>query len=419
MWAGAPVTRRLEARLPGHHVGNLEQLDDGRTRWLPREAWEHIGQRPRLGITFLREPGPRLSKHGLLPWFENLLPERGGELRRRLCALHSLQEGSGFGLLEALGRDLPGAVELIGEETELEPLSRPDTFGDEAEPSISLDHFSSLAGMQLKFTMSMLNQRLSLPARQGDEQWIVKLPSSQFPDLPRVEATTMSWARASGFEVPDHRVVALDQLAGVPLAWLENVSEAFAVRRFDRRSDGSKIHQEDLCQVLDLPPSNKYGDTNPGISFEALVRLVVDVGGEAQGREFARRLGFMVASCNDDAHLKNWSLLWGERTSPTLTPCYDLVATGSWEKFGWSDRNVPNLALALGKVRRFDRLDRAALSVFASASNQSWASEELEAGVFAARSAWPHIREEAPPSMRSAIEKHWDRVPLLRNIRLS
>lgn len=416
---GVPVIRRLEAKLPGHHVGSLEQSDDGRARWLPRESWEHIGQRPRLGITFLREPGPRLSKHGLLPWFENLLPERGGELRRRLCALHALKEGNSFGLLEALGRDLPGAVELIGGESELEPPSRPDTLGEDAQSPIALDHFSSLAGMQLKFTMSMLNQRLSLPAKQGDEQWIVKLPSDKFPDLPRVEATTMSWARASGFEVPDHRVVALEQLSGVPFEWLDNVSEAFAVRRFDRRSDGSKIHQEDLCQVLDLPPSNKYGDTNPRISFDALVRLVVDVAGEMQGREFARRLGFMVASGNDDAHLKNWSLLWGERTSPSLTPCYDLVATGSWEKFGWSDRNVPNLALALGKVRRFDRLDRAALSAFAATSHQNWAGEELEAGLLAARAAWKHMREEAPSNMQSAVETHWERVPLLREIQLS
>jgi serine/threonine-protein kinase HipA len=200
--------------------------------------------------------------------------------------------------------------------------------------------------------------------------------------------------------------------------WMDKVSHAFAVRRFDRRSDGSKIHQEDLCQAFELPPEQRYGDTNPRISFDGVVRFVVDVCGESHGREFARRLGFMVASGNNDAHLKNWSLLWGERTSPSLSPCYDLVATIAWPKFGWSDRSGPSLALSLGKVLSFEHLDEKALAAFVSASEQTWAGDELRSGIVAAKSAWVQIGEDAPPSMRVAVETHWQRVPLLRELGL-
>ena len=123
----------------------------------------------------------------------------------------------------------------------------------------------------------------------------------------------------------------------------------------------------------------------------------------------------MIASGNDDGHLKNWSLSWGERAIPCLSPCYDLVATVAWNKFGWSDQGGPSLALALGRVRRFDRLDAAAITEFASASH-GWAGEELRHGLLAAKSAWKQVGQDAPPRMQTAIETHWARVPLLREV---
>src|SRR5207302_1143369 len=127
---------------------------------------------------------------GLLPWFENLLPEPGSELRRRICAVHGLRDGQSFALLAALGRDLVGAVEVA---------STGDASGDDAGeahaedtesrggmPGASLQviqHLSSLAGMQLKFSMSMLHERLVLPARGSGRQWIVKLPGIEYVDL--------------------------------------------------------------------------------------------------------------------------------------------------------------------------------------------------------------------------------------------
>jgi HipA-like protein len=98
--------KTLSVVLPGRRVGDLVQDRDGLTRWLPDRSWEAGGQHPRLGVDFLRRPGPRQQGTGLLPWFENLLPEPGSELRRRICAVHGLRDGQSFALLAALGRDL-------------------------------------------------------------------------------------------------------------------------------------------------------------------------------------------------------------------------------------------------------------------------------------------------------------------------
>jgi serine/threonine-protein kinase HipA len=414
--------KSLSVALPGRHVGALVQRRDGLIRWVPDRSWEAEGQHPRLGVDFLRSPGPRQQGTGLLPWFENLLPEPASELRRRLCAVHGLRDGQSFALLAALGRDLVGAVEVMSAGGPEGDAGEQPTEGTEDVAGASLQvlqHLSSLAGMQLKFSMSMLQERLVLPARGSGGQWIVKLPGIEFTDLPAVEHATMIWAQRSAFDVPRHFVVEVERLIGIPSGWIdEGATHAFAVERFDRREDGSKLHQEDLCQALDLSPLNKYGDLHPHhVSFDGTLRFVTDVCGEAGGRELSRRMGFAIASGNGDAHLKNWSLLWGSRTSPVLAPCYDLVATVSWaRRLGWERPGGPELALRLGHERRFARLDAETVAAHVKNTGLPWAGEELMSGILRARAAWPDVRDQAPAAMRTALDIHWDQVPILRRV---
>lgn len=416
--------RTLSVVLPGRHAGDLAQSHDGLIRWLPDRAWEAEGQHPRLGVDFLRSPGPRRQGTGLLPWFENLLPEPRSELRRRLCAAHRLRDGQSFALLGALGRDLAGAVEVVSDGRSEGDAGEAHTPGPEDAPDESLQlvqHMSSLAGMQLKFSMSMLQERLALAARGSGSQWIVKLPGIEYVDLPAVEHATMTWAQHSGFDVPQNFVVEVERLVGIPAGWIdEDTTHAFAVKRFDRRDDGSKLHQEDLCQALDLSPLNKYGDLHPRyMSFDGTLRFVTDVCGEADGRELARRMGFAIASGNGDAHLKNWSLLWGSRTSPVLAPCYDLVATVSWaRRLGWERPGGPELALRIGGERRFARLDDEALAVHLKKTSLPWAGEELMSGIVRAKAAWPYVSDQMPLAMRAALDIHWQQVPVLRRVGL-
>lgn len=411
--------RRLAVWLPGRRVGELVQARGGLVTWTPERAWEAEGQHPRLGAAFLSRPGPRQVGTGLPAWFDNLLPERGTELRRRLCALHSLREGQSFALLHALGRDLLGAVEVratdegAGDDTTAEPTS--DGPPSERGASGAL-RMGALTGVQMKFSMSMVGEGLTLDAYGGRSHWIVKLPAAQFPELSEVEQATMTWAREAGFEVPEHFTPQVAALEGIPKDWLGAATLAMAVKRFDRRDDGTKIHQEDLCQALDLPPGDKNGDGTPRVAFDGALRFVTDLAGDAEGREMARRLGFMLASGNGDAHLKNWSLVWGAATRPSLAPCYDLVTTIAWPELGWERDDGPTLALALGGERLFRRVGSVALDAFAKAVGRSWVRDEVLDGIARAVRAWPRVANLAPERMRRAVAVHWERVPVLEDL---
>jgi len=340
-----------------------------------------------------------------------------------MCEVHGVRDGQSFALLAAWGRDVSGAVEVVagGVDTDDEP-------DEDAEPSPRLGappapgfRLSALAGMQLKFSMSMVNDRLALPAGGAGGQWIVKLPGRDYPDLSHIEAATMTWARYSGFEVPVHFVRPVAELDGIPRPWLGDAVNAFVVQRFDRRKDGGKVHQEDLCQALGQYPDNKYGNQpHKRISFDGALRLVTDLSGEDVGREMARRMGFAIASGNGDAHLKNWSLLWGDATRPTLTPCYDLVSTVSFpSRLGWDQQGGPRLALRLGDQEHFACIDRNASDALAKKSRQPWATEELISGIELARVGWRQVEPIAPQVMREAIERHWRMVPLLGHVGLT
>lgn len=412
--------RALSVHLPGQRVGTLTRDRHGRVEWAPEPAWLATNQTPRLGLEFLRNPGVQVSGTGLPPWFENLLPEVGSALRERICRTHGLREADSLGLLTVLGQDLPGAVEVrpLGDHDPDLPSAPPTT---DAAPTQAWRF--SLAGMQIKLSMRANGQRLTLPVRaESGEYWIVKIPGASYADLPQVEHATMNWAAAAGLPVPPVRVVATELLDGVPAGWVDQVRQAFAISRFDRRPDGTRIHHEDFCQALNLLPLFKYADAGQARpSYDTLLRLVNDLAGPDEARAFAARLGFVIACGNDDAHLKNWSFCWGAALRPTLSPVYDYVSTVAWRDLhGWGTPKGPTLGLKLGGVREFRALNQAALERCAAraalpgAPPARWVIEAVEDGIRRARLAWPAVVAQAPPAMRRALVEHWETVPLLR-----
>jgi len=113
-------------------------------------------------------------------------------------------------------------------------------------------------------------------------------------------------------------------------------TEYILVERFDRKlsNTGSveRLHQEDFCQALSIPPELKYEDEGgPGIanSLELIQRVVNQ---PAKDRLiFLRMQIFNYLVGNADAHAKNFALLYGIDTqAPSLAPAYDVVCTASY-----------------------------------------------------------------------------------------
>ena len=99
---------------------------------------------------------------------------------------------------------------------------------------------------------------------------------------------------------------------------------AVVVKRFDRRPASQafgRVHQEDLCQAMSVPPSGKYqseGGPGPG-EVAALLRRVMRPG-EAYAAlwRFADALIWNWLIAGTDAHAKNYSILLAATRSGCL-----------------------------------------------------------------------------------------------------
>lgn len=318
--------RRHTVLLHGCVVGVLHQWGDF-TRFVVDPDYWRLQDRPVLGLQFEDDPWrERSAALRLPPWFSNLLPE--GRLREWVAMERGVSADREMELLAQVGGDLPGAVTVRPDSGTApvwlrDPGRPPSPPGDDG----TTPHWRfSLAGVGLKLSMLAQGDRLTVPAAGEGGDWIVKLPDLLHAGVPLNEATMMTWAGRAGIDVPVHRTISRQDLPHLSEnAWPGGEDTAYAVRRFDRASDGTSVHIEDLAQVRDFYPVDKYlGDF---VTVAALLYRGSDL--EAL-REFVRRVTFNVVIGNGDAHLKNWSIIYPDRRNPTIAPVYDLVCTAAY-----------------------------------------------------------------------------------------
>jgi serine/threonine-protein kinase HipA len=337
----------LIVTISGVSAGLLERRGEGSSFRLSDE-YIQTPSRPVLGQGFEDDPGGEHHvRSGVPRWFANLLPE--GPLLELIADKAGVHKSRSLFLLALLGRDLPGAVEIVGEL----PSHESESLEQIVEQEADLLKFS-LAGVQLKFSVLKDERGLTVPAEGRGGHWIVKLPDQRFEGVPEMEAFGMSWARESGIDVPEFSVTPVSKIAGLPPELEDVRGNAFAVKRFDREGD-SRIHIEDFAQVLGVSPRDKY----TGANYETLARVIQHLSGIEDLKEFVRRLVFLVAAGNGDAHLKNWSLIYPDGRSARLAPAYDLVPT-----FIFMPKDE-KLALNLGGKKRFSDISRESFRRFA------------------------------------------------------
>ncbi|HEV7509081.1 MAG TPA: type II toxin-antitoxin system HipA family toxin [Thermoanaerobaculia bacterium] len=395
-----------------HLVIRLGEIAVGDLRHRSGDSWEfrfradYVSLRPRpvLGQSF-EDDLERIHRENLRlpPFFSNLLPE--GPLRRLVAREAAVNEQREALLLEFLGGDLPGAVVIekgddLGEEGENEPPVSPAEEAAESKAHLKF----SLAGVQLKFSVLRSGDRLTLPATGLGGNWIVKLPDAQYPGVPANELSMLRWARLAGIEVPDHELVPISEIGGLPHGLRFAEREALAVRRFDR-SAGGRIHQEDFAQVLELFPAQKYEKYN----YETIANVIHAVAGPEALLEYARRLAFVVLSGNGDAHHKNWSLLYLDGRRASLAPAYDLVFTRAY-----LERD--NLALNLRRSKRFRDVTLESFRHLAQKTgfDESRLTEAVAEVVQQIRKAWAMYEPEMPMAKddKASLRRHLDSIRL-------
>jgi serine/threonine-protein kinase HipA len=338
------------------------------------------------------------------PFFANLLPEKESLLRQIVARQHGIQSiARDFPFLQLLGRDLPGAVLIEGTGT------GGDAFAGYAgeTPEIAPIRFS-LAGVQLKFSARMADERFWIDEHGTGETWIVKLPTNSYARLPENEFAVMSLAAAVELDVPPIELRSLNSIPDASpytAALRPDEDKVFAIKRFDRQIGGLRVHVEDFNQVAAQKPADKYEHRTSSY----IAKVISQICEPEDLDEFVRRLIFGICVGNDDMHLKNWALIYPDGIHPKIAPLYDFVFTRLY---------LPNggLALTVGGKRRFADMTLDTLCAFAAQAEIS----ERRVGVLVAemtekiRSAWPQVKETITDERFStALEHHFDDIPIM------
>lgn len=401
--------RHFRVSLSGFPAGHLSEGDDGRISFRFLDEYRHIPQRPVLSQSFEDDLFKvyRGKRNELPVFFANLVPE--GPLRELIEASLRISHDDDMALLEAVGQDLPGAVEIHVEPGEIEGLIESDTDEPavpDPESEEGLLRFS-LAGVQLKFSVLRENAKLTIPAHGRLGEWIVKLDSSRFSQEVENEFATLEWARATGFDVPECHLQPCRTLPPSLRGFANPDSQVLVIRRYDR--DGPRrIHQEDFAQVVGLPPRLKYDL----ITYEQCAVLVRQIAGEDAYLELIKRLAFVIGCGNEDAHLKNWSFVYPDGVNAKLSPLYDQVCTIAWPELGGK------LALKLAGLKPLLAVDEAAFVRLAKK-----AGTDVDSTVFALRdtlmrmaTAWQvsEGRHVMPPEHFETLRSYWMKSSLLK-----
>ena len=264
-------------------------------------------------------------------FFDGLLPE--GDPRNAIAADLDLLASDVFGLIGALGKDCAGA--LVVQPQDEPPPTVPTTQDAEALSDDDLAQLVanlrnaplgidrnvrlSLAGVQEKLLLTrMPDGRWGRPVDGAPSTHILKPEIETFGNTVENEAFCMRVAKHLQLNVANVETILVDD------------RPVLVVERYDRIVDADgrvqRVHQEDFCQALGLPPSKKY-EQDAGPTLARIARVLGDVADTASVETFLCAATLNVALGNCDAHGKNFSLLHTQTGVLRLAPLYDILAT--------------------------------------------------------------------------------------------
>lgn len=350
--AGRPSSRRsLAVWMNGEYVGEWTFSPRGGHRFRYAERWLSNPLRRPLSLSLPLEQGTApLTGARVEAFFDNLLPD-SQNIRKRI----SHKFGTGMrtmDLLEKIGRDCVGAVQLLPTEAEppnvhhidAEPLTDEqvaqilDRTIAESPPGISdeEDLRISIAGAQEKTALLWHQDRWCKPLGPTPTTHILKLPLGEVGGMRADFSTSVEneWlcaeiARELGQSVARCKIAAFGR------------HKVLIVERFDRRlidnSWWARLPQEDFCQVCGIQSEQKYQERGgPGMSAILSV-LRGSENAEADRKNFlsAHFLFWMLAA--PDGHAKNFSVFIEVNGRYKLTPLYDIMS--AWPVIGDGHNN--------------------------------------------------------------------------------
>jgi serine/threonine-protein kinase HipA len=336
------MARSLSVYFDDIHVGRLTQDDGGRLQFSYDVAY--LVRERAIPVSLSMPLSDNLYGDAVVrPFFSNLLPD--DLARHHLARYLGVSEKNPFALLEIIGGDCAGALSLYPEgETppsftkyDDEPLNekrlatilrllsqRPLLAGEQ-------DVRMSLAGAQDKLAVVLTNGQIALPKGSTPTTHILKTPVKTVKDSVFNEYFCMTLAKR--FKIP---------AASADIRWASDIPYLL-LERYDRTPDHlNRLHQEDFCQALGIPPELKY-ENEGGPSLKKCLALIEvnSLRPAVDTLNFLRLVIFNYCIGNADAHGKNFSFLY-QKLTPILAPAYDLLSTSIYPQLS------PKMAMQIG-----------------------------------------------------------------------
>ena len=343
----------------GRYVGAWQQVRGGRDRFSYDKGWISDPQSRALSLSLPMTSDAAITSNAVGYYFDNLLPDSQG-IRERIQARFKTRSANTFDLLEAIGRDCVGAVQLLPEDEEpkgwdtldvqrLKPKEIEAVLRAVPTTSAPLlngtdkgsDFRISLAGAQEKTALTRIGRHWYKPLGSTPTTHILKLPLGLVGNrrLDLSHSVDNEWLCA-----------ALLKELGLPVANTDigqfGDQRALIVERFDRRwqnvGDGdphaaafeprkdtwiARLPQEDFCQVTGRPHTAKYENEGGPSMRDILNELARAEHPAADQRLFMQsQLAFWMLAATD-GHAKNFSIYHRRGGGFGLTPLYDVLST--------------------------------------------------------------------------------------------
>ena len=318
-----------------HHtarVGSLSLNEEGRWSFRYDPEWNAFALSPHLPIG---DVCGDLAHQRTVEWFfDNLLPE--GTLRLALANRAGIRDPNTWQLLSSYGQDTAGALSILPNDvipsaqqvyTPL-PVARLSEMIERSREGIPLMAQEgplrmSLAGAQDKIALRFLPDGSFWLAEGSTPTTHILKPENinkKYPFCPANEWFCVSLAGAVGLKVPRVHLLSADG------------HRIYVIDRYDRRETAQgirRIHQIDLCQARNVPPSRKYED-EAGLRADDLFATARTCRVPAAAKSAAMSwMAFNYLIGNGDAHAKNISfLMTGGKPEPA--PAYDLLCVDAY-----------------------------------------------------------------------------------------
>lgn len=331
------MAKTLDVYLHNDLAGHLIQDEHGEMIFSYTKSWLDAPSSIPLSHSLPLQKG-NFSRKQCRGFFAGILPE---ERKRELIAKNlGISARNDFAMLEQIGGECAGAItfmpagtplpehekhyrKLSGKElaTILKELPRrPLLAGDE-------DIRMSLAGAQDKIAVLVSNGQISIPLGSAPSTHILKPSNEHFEGLVFNEAFCMKLGETIGLPVAKTETGNID---GIDYLLVERYDRAVVKIVPPGSTHLERLHQEDFCQALNIPPEKKY-QVEEGLSLKQCFDLLREVSTAPiiDIQHFLDAVIFNFLIGNHDAHGKNFSLVYdeGKELRTRLAPFYDLLST--------------------------------------------------------------------------------------------